>query len=104
MRRLILLSLCLLLSLAASGQDVSKQSERKRKIEEEITFIDNQLKAISSKQKASTEQLTLIRRRVSDRKALIGEIDKKIAVINDQMTAKQREINRLQKELVPRKT
>ena len=27
MRRLILLSLCLLLSLAASGQDVSKQSE-----------------------------------------------------------------------------
>ena len=99
MRRLLLLSLCLLLSLAASGQDVSKQSERKRKIEEEISFIDNQLKAITSKQKASTQQLTLIQRRVTDRKALIGELDKKIAVINDQMTAKQREINRLQKEL-----
>lgn len=99
MRRLILLSLCLLLALAASGQDVSKQSERKRKIEEEISFIDNQLKSITSKQKASTQQLTLIQRRVTDRKALIGEIDKKIAVINDQMTAKQREINRLQKEL-----
>ena len=99
MKRILLLSAFLLLALAASGQDVSKQSERKRKIEEEISFIDNQLKAISSKQKASTEQLTLIRRRVSDRKALIGEIDKKIAVINDQMTAKQREINRLQKEL-----
>ena len=99
MRRALLLSICLLLALAASGQDVSKQSERKRKIEEEISFIDNQLKAITSKQKASTQQLTLIRRRVTDRKALIGEIDKKIAVINDQMTAKQREINRLQKEL-----
>ena len=99
MRRLFLLSLCLLLSLAASGQDVSKQSERKRKIEEEISFIDNQLKSITSKQKASTQQLTLIQRRVTNRKALIGEIDKKIAVINDQMTAKQREINRLQKEL-----
>lgn len=99
MRRLVLLSLCLLLSLAASGQDVSKQSERKRKIEEEISFIDNQLKAITTKQKASTQQLTLIQRRVTDRKALINEIDKKIAVINDQMTAKQREINRLQKEL-----
>ena len=48
MRRLLLLTLCLLLSLAASGQDVSKQSERKRKIEEEISFIDNQLKAITS--------------------------------------------------------
>lgn len=99
MRRLLLLSLCLLLSLAASGQDVSKQSERKRKIEEEISFIDNQLKAITNKQKASTQQLTLIQRRVTNRRALINEIDKKIAVINDQMTAKQREINRLQKEL-----
>ena len=99
MKRILLLSLLLLLGVAASGQDVSKQSERKRKIEEEISFIDNQLKAISSKQKASTEQLTLIRRRVTDRKALISEIDKKMAVINDQMTAKQREINRLQKEL-----
>lgn len=99
MRRLLLLSLCLLLSLAASGQDVSKQSERKRKIEEEISFIDNQLKAITTKQKASTQQLTLIQRRVTNRRALINEIDKKIAVINDQMTAKQREINRLQKEL-----
>lgn len=99
MRRLVLLSLCLLLSLAASGQDVSQQSERKRKIEEEISFIDNQLKSITSKQKASTQQLTLIQRRVTNRKALIGEIDKKIAEINDQMTAKQREINRLQKEL-----
>ena len=99
MKRWLLLSVCLLATLAASGQDVSKQSERKRKIEEEISFIDNQLKAITSKQKASTQQLTLIQRRVTDRKALISEIDRKIAGINDRMTAKQREINRLQKEL-----
>ena len=99
MRRLLLLSLCLLLTAASSGQDVTKQSERKRKIEEEISFIDNQLKSITSKQKASTQQLTLIQRRVTDRKAIINDLDKQIAVINDQMTAKQREINRLQKEL-----
>ena len=99
MRRLLLLSLCLLLTAAASGQDVTKQSERKRKIEEEISFIDNQLKSITNKQKASTQQLTLIQRRVTDRKAIINDLDKQIAVINDQMTAKQREINRLQKEL-----
>ena len=99
MRRLLLLSLCLLLTAASSGQDVTKQSERKRKIEEEISFIDNQLKSITNKQKASTQQLTLIQRRVTDRKAIINDLDKQIAVINDQMTAKQREINRLQKEL-----
>ena len=99
MKRWILLSLALLLGAVAFGQDVSKQTERKRQVEEEIKFIDNQLKNISSKQKATTEQLSLIRKRVTNRKSLISDLDKKIAVINDQMTAKQREINRLQKEL-----
>lgn len=99
MKRWILLSLALLLGAAIFGQDVSKQTERKRQIEEEINFIDNQLKNISSKQKATTEQLSLIRKRVTNRRSLISDLDKKIAVINDQMTAKQREINRLQKEL-----
>ena len=99
MKRTALLVICLLLALPALGQDVSRQSERKRKIEEEIAFIDNQLRDLTSKQKASTEQLTLIRRRVTDRKSLLSEIDKKIAIVSDQMTARQREINRLQKEL-----
>ena len=99
MKRWILLTLALLLGAVAFGQDVSKQTERKRQVEEEIKFIDNQLKSISSKQKATTEQLSLIRKRVTNRKSLISDLDKKIAVINDQMTAKQREINRLQKEL-----
>ena len=99
MKRFLLLLTLLLLGTSAFGQDVSKQTERKRKIEEEINFIDNQLKSITSKQKATTEQLTLIRRRVTNRQTLISDLDKKIALINDEMTAKQREINRLQKEL-----
>ncbi len=99
MKKTFLLILLTLTAAAAFGQDVSKQTERKRKIEEEINFIDNQLKSITSRQKATTEQLSLIRKRVSDRKSLISDLDRKIAVINDEMTAKQREINRLQKEL-----
>ena len=100
MRRTLLFTLlALLLAPLASGQDVSKQNERKRQIEEEISFIDNQLKSIAGKQKATTEQLTLIRKKVTNRQSLINDLDKKIAVVNDEMTAKQREINRLQKEL-----
>ena len=100
MKRIVLTSLLLLAALLCWGQqDVSKEQERKRKIEEEISFIDSQLKSIAGKQKATTEQLSLIRRRVTNRQALIKEIDTKIAVINDQMTQRQREINRLQKEL-----
>ena len=41
MKRLLLLSLLMLLCGPLSGQDVSKQTERKRQIEEEISFIDN---------------------------------------------------------------
>ena len=100
MRRMLLLTmLALLLATTASGQDVSKQNERKRQIEEEISFIDNQLKSIAGKQKATTEQLSLIRKRVTNRQTLIRDLDQKIAIVNDEMTTKQREINRLQKEL-----
>ena len=100
MKRWLLILLLLLSGTLAFGQqDVSKQTERKRKIEEEISFIDKQLKSISSKQKATTEQLSLIRKKVSNRKSLISDLDKQIAVIEDAMTDKQREINRLQKEL-----
>ncbi len=100
MRRMLLLTmLALLLATNASGQDVSKQNERKRQIEEEISFIDNQLKSIAGKQKATTEQLSLIRKRVTNRQTLIRDLDQKIAIVNDEMTTKQREINRLQKEL-----
>ena len=104
MRRLLFLALMLTLCTAAWGQDVSRQTERKRKIEEEISFIDNQLKSITSKQKATTQQLNLIQRKVTSRKALISEIDRKIAIVEDQMTQKQREINRLNKELDTLKT
>ena len=99
MKRLLILTLLVLLGTSAFGQDVSKQTERKKRIEEEIAFIDNQLKSVLGKQKASTQQLSLIQKKVSDRKALINDIDKQIAEVNDRMTAKQREINRLQKEL-----
>lgn len=98
-KKLFLLLTLALLATAASGQDVSKQNERKRQIEEEISFINNQLKSIAGKQKATTEQLSLIRKRAQSRQALINDLDRWIAVINDEMTAKQREINRLQKEL-----
>ena len=99
MKRFFLLLVLVLLGTSAFGQDVSKQNERKRQIEEEISFINNQLKSIAGKQKATTEQLSLIQKRVTSRQSLIHELDKRIAVINDEMTAKQREINRLQKEL-----
>jgi len=85
--------------LYAQGQDVSQQNARKQKIEEEITFINNQLKNLSSKQKASTEQLTLIQKKVANRRKIISDIDYRIEQTEKKIAAKQKEINILQEEL-----
>lgn len=99
MRKILLTAIALLAAFQAYCQDVSEQSQRKQKIEEEISFINNQLKDISTKQKASTKQLMLIQQQVTSRRKLIKAIDDQIAKVERQMVEKQRTINRLQKEL-----
>ena len=99
MKKTLLIAIVLLLAVPAFCQDVSEQSQRKKKIEEEITFINNQLKNLSTKQKASTKQLSLIQAKVTSRRKLLQTIDAEIARADRQMVEKQREINRLQKDL-----
>ncbi len=74
MKRLLLILIILLPSLSLSAQDISRQSEQKKRLEEEIEFINKQLKEILSKEKASTLELTLITRKISNRKAIIEEV------------------------------
>jgi septal ring factor EnvC (AmiA/AmiB activator) len=99
MKRLLLIVLLLLFSLGASAQDVSRQSEQKKRLEEEIEFINRQLKEILSKEKASTLELTLIRKKISNRKAIIEGIDKEIAEIGRNINVKTRSIQTLQREI-----
>lgn len=99
MKRLLLIVSLLLFSLGASAQDVSRQSEQKKRLEEEIEFINRQLKEILSKEKASTLELTLIRKKISNRKTIIEGIDKEIAEIGRNINAKTRSIKTLQREI-----
>lgn len=99
MKRFLIILLFLSLQLPLWGQDVSSQRERKRKIEEEISFINNQLKNLSKKQKASTAELSLIQRKVASRKKLLNSLDQQIKDTENKINLKQKEINRLQKEL-----
>lgn len=99
MRKALLILIAIMIGFPALCQDVTEQSQRKKKIEEEISFINNQLKSISSKQKASTKQLMLIQEKVSSRRKLIKAIDSQIAQTDRDMVEKQRQINRLQKDL-----
>ena len=85
--------------MEASAQDVSAQREAKRKLEEEIAFIDNQLKNIINRQKASTQQLTIVQRQVSNRKKLVDEADAEIRVLRTQINSTTAQINALQANL-----
>ncbi|MBO4571720.1 MAG: peptidoglycan DD-metalloendopeptidase family protein [Bacteroidales bacterium] len=100
MKRSCIVILTLLMALApASGQDIDRQKELKKKIEQEIAFIDNQLKNLNTRQKATKENLTLIRRKASDRKAVITQLDAQIRDAEHDIALKNAEIKKLQGEI-----
>ncbi len=80
----------------AFAQDTRAQEERKAKLEREIEIIDQQLKANASKSSSMLADLDLIRKNVSNRKALVQESDRLIRQYSDSVYLAQREINRLQ--------
>ena len=82
--------------MEAGAQDVSAQREAKKKLEEEIAFIDNQLKDIISRQKATTQQLTIVQKQVSNRKKLVDEADAEIRVLRTQINTLQANLDTLQ--------
>lgn len=90
--------MCLWLTAAAASyaQDTSAQEAKKAKLEREIAIIDKQLAENASRSNAMLSNLTLIRKKISNRKALIAESDREIRRYNDQIYLKQRQINRLQ--------
>ncbi len=93
--KIICAALLLFLAGAASAQDTSRQEERKAKLEREIEIIDRQLKANASKSSSMLSDLTLIRKNISNRKALVQDADRKVKSYNDSIYLAQREINRL---------
>lgn len=100
MKRLIAIILIVTAAVVEAGaQDVSAQREAKKKLEEEIAFIDNQLKNIISRQKASTQQLTIVQKQVSNRKKLVDEADAEIRVLRTQINDATAQINALQANL-----
>ena len=78
------------------AQDTRAQEAKKARLEREIAIIDRQLAENSSKSRAMLSNLTLIRKKISNRRALVAESDRQIRQISDNMYRKQRQINRLQ--------
>lgn len=96
MRWISIIILFISLSTAAQGQNIKAQEEKRSRLEREIEILDRQLSENASKSSSMLSNLTLIRKKVSNRKALVAESDREIRVLSDKIYLKQRSINRMQ--------
>ena len=94
--RIIHIMLLLCISAGAVAQNTAAQEERKARLEREIAIIDKQLAENASKSSTMLSDLSLIRKKVANRKALVEESDKEIRKINDNIYLTQRQINKIQ--------
>ena len=100
MRKIIVILMAMLfLAPRSFAQDIRAQESRKAALEREIALIDKQLKENSKKSFSALNSLTLIRKKVADRKELLAESDRELSRINRAVNAKQAEIYRIQNRL-----
>ncbi len=99
MPRLLKIMFIVILALSAGrpslAQDTRQQEERKARLEREIEIIDRQLKENASQSNSMLSDLTLIRKNISNRQALVLEADRMVRQYNDSIYVAQREINRM---------
>ena len=100
MRKAVLILMAmLLLPLHSLAQDTRVQESRKAALEREIALIDKQLKENSKKSYNALNSLTLVRKKVVDRKELLAESDRELTRINAAVKSKKAEIDRIQNRL-----
>ena len=95
-RYFMIVLMFLSVSAAVSAQDTSVQEKRKAKLEREIAIIDRQLAENASQSSSMLSDLTLLRKKISNRKALVAEADREVRQLADSVYITQKEINRLQ--------
>ena len=99
MRRFTVILLLVLVSIGSHGQNVKAQEEKRARLEREIEILDRQLSENASRSSSMLSNLTLIRKKVSNRKALVAESDKAIRAFSDKIYLKQLYINRMQERI-----
>lgn len=87
---------CLTVSRPALSQSVNAQKDKKARLEREIAIIDKQLAEASSQSLSKLTELELVRKKIDNRKELLGEADALVRHYDDRIYRAQRQINRLQ--------
>ena len=102
MKRLLILSTLFLLFQAVNGQSVQDKArlERERQeIQQELQAIQSEYNKLKKKSKASIGELTALQRKMEVQNKYIGNINREIRSINDDIYLSAVEINRMQVQL-----
>ena len=93
----IFLALALLMTaVQAFAQDTSRQESRRNALEKEIAQLEQQIAENTSRSSSALNDLTLIRRQVEARKALVAESEREIGLISDSIAVTSGNIASLQ--------
>ena len=104
-RFIILLNTLLLTIFLAGGdlyaqtKEIENQKEKIKKLEADISYLDNQILATQKKKKNTLDELVLVQRKVSNRKKLLAELDAEIKTQTKEIAQVQRNITLLGKRL-----
>lgn len=95
----IVLAASMLVSSSASAQNTKTQETKRNRLQQEIEVLDRQLKDNETKSSNALYNLTLVRKKISNRQELVAESDREIAEIASQIGTKQKEIAAIQSRL-----
>ncbi len=85
--------------LFSQTKEIEIQQQKVKKLEEDISFLDEQINQTQKKQKNSLDELVLIQNKIGNREALLKELDKQIDIQNLGINKKSKEIKELEQRL-----
>lgn len=101
-----ILAIVFVLAFVAAGiplysqtKEIDARKEEIKRIEEDIAFIDNQIKSVNKQQKNTLDELVLVQRKIANRKKLLGQLDAQIKVQNRDIANTRNEMTLLGKRL-----
>lgn len=80
----------------AQTREIEGQKAKIKQLEEDITYLDTQIKSTQARKKNTLDELVLIQSKISNRKSLLEELDKEIkaqssAIVSSQLGIKEME-------------
>ena len=94
--RIFLAAALLMTAVQVFAQDTSRQESRRNALQKEIAQLEQQIAENTSRSSSALNDLTLIRRQVEARKALVAESEREIGLISDSIAVTSGNIASLQ--------